>query len=124
MPLPDPQGAFVARLRAGFPDWRTGIDYVPDRPSLVVDLVPGAVTRLRRYIDQVRVDISCWGDDATDPRVMAGEVRQYLWTPFLENGQSVFAITAELPNPLVDPTLFETRWIVPVTASISAVSAA
>lgn len=112
---PDPELAFVAHLRATFPDATVGTELGSARPFVAVELIPGGRTELRRHIDRVQLDLVCYGPDVRD---FAAEVRAAVLSGFDAAGQHVRRVIADPPYPLADPLTYEIRMYVGVTASV------
>lgn len=118
MATPDPERAFVARLRDQL-DPAVHVDTVlqPDRPQVVVDLLPaGGVTRKKGYIDTARLDLVCYGTDVDTGRTLAGQVRAAVEVGFIAAGVQVTNVDADPPYRLPDNYSFEVRWFVQVHA--------
>lgn len=128
MPSPDPEAAFIARIREivgdiarlsqGFPVVTVDTSRTKHN-CVVVQLGPGQ-TEIRNVIDRVRFTLLCYGDD---PRTLAYQVRDGLGAGFTAGGQRVFRVTADPPFPLDDPQTFETRFLIGVSASMHAAPA-
>ena len=117
MPAPDPELAFVAHLRASFPDAGVGVELETGRPFVVVGLLPGGRTELRRRIDRVQLDLVAYGPDC---RTLAAAVRAAVLGGFDAAGQRVRRVETDPPYPISDPLTYEPRFFVPVTASVYA----
>jgi hypothetical protein len=102
MVAPDPERAFVARLRDQLTGVTVGTQLKAARPFVRVNLVPGGFVQLRHNIDRVRLDLACYGQD---PRAISARV---------------FAVDASPAYPIPDAITYEIAYFVPCTASVSA----
>jgi hypothetical protein len=113
---PDPEKAFVARLRAALPNATVGTALTSARPMVVVSLLTGT-TQVRHFIDRVRLDLVCYGNDTLPARTLAAQVRDAIWHGFTAGGGHTFLVVADPPYPLPDVLTNEMRVYVPTTAS-------
>lgn len=117
MAAPDPEKAFVARLRAQLSGVTVGTKLLAARPFVRVNLLPGGFVQLRHAIDRVRIEFACYG---ADPRLTASQVRDAIAGGFLTDDARVFSLTDAPANPLPDAITYEIAYFVSCTASVSA----
>jgi hypothetical protein len=117
MAVPDPELAFVARLRAQLTGVTVGTALRASRPFVRVNLVPGGFVQLRHNIDRVRLDLACYGED---PRDISAQVRDAIAGGFITAAARVFAVDSAPAYPIPDAITYEIAYFVPCTASVSA----
>src|SRR4051812_181673 len=113
MASPDPEKAFVARLRDQLDGVTVGTELKAPRPFVRVNLVGGFV-QLRHAIDRVQLDLACYG---SAPRTLAGQVREAVAAGFITAGPRVFAVDPGPAQPIPDAITYEIAYFVSCTAS-------